>query len=291
MQNSVYSKAPSDTFLKVQMGAGMFVSTFDPSTGTAGDPLFATDGGAKFDAKPNFIDLADGIDNINPNTKELKEIDSWDVTISGTGKTVDVAAVRRNLGAADIDSQDNTKIVPRNYLKDSDFIDFWWIGPVGRKSNGASTDYIAIHLMNALSTDGFSMQTKNADKGSFPFSYMAHYSIYSPDVVPFEVYVKNTPNPTLTSLTVTSIAGTESGDSKITVSGYTLGSGEKYMYKTDASTAPSVSYGDTISTGWTQLTSGSDITPTSGHTKIAVAAVDSSNKAIGYGSATLVIAS
>lgn len=92
---------------------------------------------------------------------------------------------------------------------------------------------------------------------------------------------------TLTALTVASVAGTASGDSKITVSGYTLGSGEKWMYKTAASTAPTVSYGDTISEGWTQLTSGQDITPTSGHTKIAVVAVNSSNKAIAYGSATI----
>ena len=105
---------------------------------------------------------------------ELKDIDYWDVTIAGTGKTVDAATVKRNMGAADIDGQDATKIVPRNYLKDEDFTDFWWIGPVGRNSE---TDYIAIHLKNALSTDGFQMQTQNADKGSFPFTYTAHSSV------------------------------------------------------------------------------------------------------------------
>ncbi len=92
---------------------------------------------------------------------------------------------------------------------------------------------------------------------------------------------------TLTALTVTSAAGTASGDSKITVSGYTLDTNQKWMYKTAASAAPTVSYGDTISEGWTQLTSGQDITPASGHTKIAVVAVNSSNKAIAYGSATI----
>ena len=193
MQGSSYSQAPSDTFLKIQMGAGMFVDSFTPATGAVGSPLFATDGGAKFEAKPKFVDLGDGIDNIPPGTKELKDIESWEVTISGTGKTVDAATVKRNLGAADIDSEDETKITPRNYLKDSDFIDCWWIGPVGRSGSGESSDYIAIHLKNALSVDGFSMQTKNRDKGSFPFNFMAHYSILAPDEVPFDVYVKNTP--------------------------------------------------------------------------------------------------
>lgn len=190
MKGSIYSKAPADTFRKIQMGAGMFVSNFTPSSATVGDPLFATDGGANFTATPEFVDLADGIDNIPPNTKELKDIDHWEITISGTGKTVDVATVKRNLAAADIDSQDATKIVPRNYLQDSDFADFWWIGPVGRNN---TTDYIAIHLKNALSTDGFQMQSQNADKGEFPFTFTAHYSIADVDEVPFEVYVKNTP--------------------------------------------------------------------------------------------------
>jgi len=91
---------------------------------------------------------------------------------------------------------------------------------------------------------------------------------------------------TLASLTVTSIAGTASGDSNITVSGYTLKSGESYKYKTAAGTAPSVAYGETVS-DWTALSSGSDITPAGGHTKIAVVAVDSNNKAVAYGSATI----
>ena len=50
--------------------------------------------------------------------------------------------------------------------------------------------YIAIHLMNALSTGGFQLQTSDRAKGQFAFTYTAHYSMSAQDTVPFEVYIK-----------------------------------------------------------------------------------------------------
>lgn len=94
--------------------------------------------------------------------------------------------------------------------------------------------------------------------------------------------------PTLGSVTVTSAAGTAVGDSKITLSNYTLGTGEKWVYKTAATTAPAVTYGQNLK-NWTEVTSGSDITPASGHTKITVAAVDANGRAQAAGNATLTV--
>ena len=109
------------------------------------------------------------------------------------------------------------------------------------------------------------------------------------DDQPFEYFIRKGSGGTLTSLTVASEAGTASGDSKITVSGYSLGSGESYVYKTAADTAPAVNYGDDV-TEWTALTNGSDITPASGHNKITVAVMNASGKAVGSGNATIVTA-
>lgn len=97
--------------------------------------------------------------------------------------------------------------------------------------------------------------------------------------------------PTLQSVVVTSAAGTASGDSKITLSGYTLGEGESYVYKTAATTAPSVTYGQKLGSTWTEITSGSDITPATSHTKITVAAVDAQGRAQAAGNQTLTIRS
>lgn len=97
--------------------------------------------------------------------------------------------------------------------------------------------------------------------------------------------------PSLQSVTVTSDqTGASSGQSHISTSNYNLGTGEKFVYKTAASTAPSVTYGQKL-TGWTDLPSGGIITPTATHTKITVAAVDSNGRAQAAGNQNLSIKS
>lgn len=92
--------------------------------------------------------------------------------------------------------------------------------------------------------------------------------------------------PSLQSVTVTSAAGTASGDTKITLSGYSLGTGEKWVYKTGTSAAPTVTYNQSLK-GWTELESGDDITPPANATKITVAAVDAGGRAQAAGNATI----
>lgn len=94
--------------------------------------------------------------------------------------------------------------------------------------------------------------------------------------------------PSLQSVTVTSDqTGASSGQSHISTSNYSLGTGEKFVYKTGTS-APSVTYGQKLS-GWTDLPSGGIITPTATHTKITVAAVDAQGRAQAAGNQTLSI--
>lgn len=92
--------------------------------------------------------------------------------------------------------------------------------------------------------------------------------------------------PTLGSITVSSAEGATSGKSTITLSGYTPGVGESYVYKTHATTAPSVSYGQKLGSGWTAIASGDSITGTDGH-KITVAAIDANGRAQAAGNTTL----
>lgn len=95
--------------------------------------------------------------------------------------------------------------------------------------------------------------------------------------------------PTLGAITVSSTGtgATASGDSIITMSGYTLGTGEKFVYKCAASTAPTVTYGQKLGSTWTELDSGDNITPGATDTKITVAAVDANGRAQAAGNATL----
>lgn len=86
-------------------------------------------------------------------------------------------------------------------------------------------------------------------------------------------------------LDVASEAGTASGDTKLTVTGYTPDSGESYVYKTNASAAPTVKLGDDL-TGWTAWDGDDDITATTGH-KITVAVKGVDGNAVAAGSATV----
>ena len=95
--------------------------------------------------------------------------------------------------------------------------------------------------------------------------------------------------PSLGSVTVASTAGTAVGDSNIAMSGYNLGTGEKWVYKTGKSAAPAVTYGQKLGTGWTELDSGDDITPAADATKITVAAVDGNGRAQAAGNTTLTV--
>lgn len=187
-----YTKIPSDTFQKLQLNAAIIAKNFVPATGTleATDQIGATTGGISFNAAPTYSDFGEDIDNCPKNMKELKKLDSWEVTASGTFVTVDTTTAKSLIGAADIGSPDTTKVTPRNDVLEADFSDIWIIGDYSDKNGETNGGYIAIHLMNALSTGGFQLQTSDKAKGQFAFTYTAHYSMAEQNTVPFEVYIK-----------------------------------------------------------------------------------------------------
>ena len=187
-----FTKIPTDTFKELQLNAGVLVSEFTPTSGTvtASNIIGATSGGVNFTATPEYTDFGDDIDNCPKNMKELKRLDNWTVEMSGTYLTVNTAVAKALVGAADIDGSDNTKIVPRNDVADTDFSDIWWVGDYSDKNGATNGGYMAIHLINALSTGGFQLQSGDKAKGQFAFTYTAHYSNTDPDKVPFEIYVK-----------------------------------------------------------------------------------------------------
>lgn len=191
-----FTQIPIDTFKKLQLGAGLLTSEFDPATGelTASNIVGATSGGVSFEATPSFSDFGEDIDNCPKNTKELKELDSWESKMSGSFVTMDTTAAVSVIGAAAVASDDPTKVVPRNSVNDTDFKDIWWIGDYSDinedGSSAGKAGFIAIRLINALSTGGFKIQSGDKAKGAFEFEYTGHYSIKHIDTVPFELYIK-----------------------------------------------------------------------------------------------------
>ena len=184
-----YTKIPETTFQNLQLNAGVLLSSFNPTSATVADEsiIGATTGGVNFTATPTFSDYGEDIDNCPKNMKELKKLDSWEISLSGTYVTVDANAVKALVGAADVSGN---KITPRNDLALTDFTDIWWVGDYSDKNGETNGGFVAIHMMNALSTGGFSVQSSDNGKGNFAFTYTAHYSMSAQETVPFEVYVK-----------------------------------------------------------------------------------------------------
>lgn len=190
---SVFTKIPTDTFKKLQMNAGILVSEFTPATGAIEDTdiIGATSGGVAFAAVPSFTDFGEDIDNCPKNTMELKRLDQWEITMSGSLVTVDTKVAEMMIGLADVDGGDPTKVVPRVDINlEKDFRDIWWVGDYSDVNTGENAGFLAIHLKNALSSGGFSLQSSDRGKGMFEFEFTGHFSMAAQDEVPFEIYAK-----------------------------------------------------------------------------------------------------
>lgn len=191
-----FTQIPTDTFKKLQLGAGILTTEFDPATGTltASNIIGATSGGVSFEATPSFTDFGEDIDNCPKNTKELKKLDSWEAKMSGSFVTMDTNVATSVIGTAAVATDDQTKVVPRNYVEAKDFKNIWWVGDYSDinedGSSAGKAGFIAIKLISALSTGGFKIQSGDKAKGTFEFEYTGHYSLENIDTVPFEIYIK-----------------------------------------------------------------------------------------------------
>lgn len=177
-----YTQIPTDTFEKLQFNAGVLCTGFTPSSGDITGLIGATTGGINFTDVPSYSDMGEDIDNCPKNTKELKRIESREVKMAGTFVSLDSASAKMIIGAT---TSESTKIVPSDDLKSTDFSDIWWVGDYGEDDG-----FMAVHMMNALSTAGFSIQTTDKNKGTFAFEFTGHYSISAQDTVPYELYIK-----------------------------------------------------------------------------------------------------
>lgn len=184
-----YTQIPSTAFKNIQMNAGILTDTFNAETGVIGTLIGATSGGINFTATPEYADYADDIDNAPKNMLEMKKLTSWEAKMSGTFVSVTASLAERLVGAGAIDTEDETHIIPSNDVDKKMFKDIWWVGDYSDVNTGDNAGFCAIHLMNALSTGGFQIQSTDNGKGTFSFEFTGHYSMEEQDTVPFEIYI------------------------------------------------------------------------------------------------------
>lgn len=267
---------PQDTFDELQLDAGILLNTFNPASPDVQDEdiVCATTGGITVSCVPTFSDFGEDVDNCPNNTKELKHLDGWDCSLSANALSTSPAAIRLALGAADIDGTDETKIVPRRDLEQTDFSDIWWVG------DRADGGLVAVQLKNALSTGGFSLKTTKNGKGQVTLTLTGHVSINAQSVVPMVFY--SAEGTGLKTIGVTSFESSAAGKTAITIN-YTPASGESLKYKL-GSARVAVAYEDVLSSGWTSWNGSDDITATTGQYITIAAVTTSNNKAQAAGS-------
>lgn len=184
-----FTQVAPDAFTKLQLNAGVLLTEFDPTSPTLDKTKIfgATSGGVSFATNPEYADFGEDIDNVPPNTKQLKRLQSVKPVMSGTFKTADTAVAKALMAAADVEGN---KITPRGTIDEDDFFDLWWVGDYSDKTGNKNGGFMAIKLANALSTGGFKLQSNDDGKGDFAFEFTGHYDLTNIDVLPFEVYIK-----------------------------------------------------------------------------------------------------
>ena len=262
-----YYDLPVDFAKKLARNAGIILSDFTPATGaySQADILFATSGGVSASFVPSYKDYGEDVDNCPKNSLELKEIESVECKISGNALTVTNSTIKSLMAAADIGSVDTTKITPRVKLTSADFDDLWYVCSYSDQTGTVNGGYIAINLKNALSTGGFSVQSTDLEKGQFAFEYMGHTSIYTPEELPFDVYIKaGTSESGDYAMEFVSEAGTLTGDTAISGMTETPGAGESYVYQTGYELVVPAQGTILAGSAWTAWNGSDDIEATTG---------------------------
>lgn len=184
MANRRFTQIKQDAFEEMQVDAGVIVTSFNPANPVLdrANIIAATTGGITINCKPSFSDWGEDVDNCPNNTKELKNLDDWECSISTTALGTSPESIRLQLGCADIDVTDTSRITPRRTVSQSDFKSIWWVG------DRADGGFVAVQLLNALSTDGFSLKTTKKGKGQTSLTLTGHFSIDATDTVPMNFY-------------------------------------------------------------------------------------------------------
>lgn len=177
-----------DAFDALQVNAGVLLTNFDITspytTPLSADILATTTGGVNPTCTPTYSDYGEDVDNVPNNMKEFKHLDGWEAKLSFSSIKFNAANTKWALGAADSQLLESgiTKITPRRDLLQTDFHDLWWVGD---KANGGA---YAIHLLNALSTDGLNIQSTKNGKGTNQITVTGHVSINAQNTMPMEIY-------------------------------------------------------------------------------------------------------
>lgn len=187
MGNS-YTGYTSNTPDRLLLDAGAFFKNFIVGTDTpesaAAKLLGATRGGGQFDAKPKL--RAVKADGVRENTKGLKRIEGWDITIEANMLEITAEMLKSALITGDLDTASNSQydiISARNDIALADYINnITWIGNLS-----GSSQPVIIQIYNALG-DGLSLKTEDNNEAVTKAIFTGHSDAADLQSAPFKIY-------------------------------------------------------------------------------------------------------
>ena len=299
IKSNVTTAARKDTFKSLQLNAGVILVNFDVSSYNDAESLKtalaaaiadgskllgATRGGGTHTITRDMRQV--DVDGVRGRFVGQEIVDGGDVYISTTLVEQTPEHLKAVIGNADIDDTHPNHVIVkvRLAIDDSDYIsNVIWIGDT-------SEGFMAIELFNGLNTADMTFTWADKNEGTATAEFHGHVDdMEDTEYLPVN-YHFFTPSTAMGSLTISSAAGTNVGGTKITKS-YTLGTGEKFVYKVgSASSAPSIAYLEKADYTWEEWDGSSDIAVgASANGKKITVAVIKGGKALMSGNCVLVV--
>ena len=299
IKSNVTTPLRAETYKSLQLNAGVVIVNTDISAYTDAESLKtalasliadgssllgATRGGGTFTITRETRQVE--ADGVRSRFKGGTIVDSADAYISTTLIEITPDHLKSVIGNADIDdtAPNHIKVKVRTAIDDDDYLtNLIWVGDT-------SEGFMAIELANALNTADITLTWADKNEGTLNLEAHAHQAgIGSEDYLPVTLHYL-TPSSALGELTISSAAGSNVGDTSITKD-YTLGTGEKWVYKIGtSSSAPTIAYLEKADYTWTEWNGSNPLNVgATANGKKATFAVVKGGKALMSGSCTLAV--
>lgn len=165
----------ADTINNMILGAGTIYKNikYDKTTGWSGTQLGATSGGLKFTYEATWLDVeVDGATVLVKGISKQKVGETASLEGQMTELTEEILVNALHLSKDTSEDTTYVKYVSKSNITDDDYLEN--IAYVGTKSDGTN---IIIVLPNAICTEAFELETKNAEQTTFAVKFECTASI------------------------------------------------------------------------------------------------------------------
>ena len=179
------TKITADAAEKMQMNAGLLLSSFDISKPTEPQDsqiICETTGDFVITCTPTTEDFFADVNNAPVNTKEGKQITGWTCGLTVTALSMTLETLKLALGASEAEGQNGVR--GRTTYEMDDFKSLYWIGDMMDEDK-----LFVVAMDDTVSTGGVTFTSTNKGKGGLALSLTPHATAADPHKVPMAFYI------------------------------------------------------------------------------------------------------